>query len=335
MAQATGALTKITGLTQTALRALPAEPAAEVLYVQTLDFNDNQTIEQDATLGGGFRGELEGEEGRRDASGSAVVTLGTSIAFWLKHLIGVPATTDLGTEEAPGPYQHVFRVSAEQPMPVAQAIERDFTSRIATPGRYVRNTDVRIESAAFAFATTSPYQQVTFNLRGASKRSLPAAPMDATPADYGHAAFGLAGLSLLLDNGDTEVCVESTTMNWNNDLDTDLYCLNDGGVRHDLPEGTAQITGEGVAQFDTPALLIKAEADESLALRLTFTRGTGAGTAGNEQLVFDIPLSKFLAPTPGVTGPRGLKQNFSWRAYRLGGQEVAVSVTLKSPRAIV
>lgn len=330
MPQATGALTKHIAVTQTALRALPGVVDAEVLYVQTFDYNDAEPLEQDPTLAGGFRGEMKGERGRLDPSGTAVLTLGTSIGFWLKHLIGEPTTTGSGA-----PYTHLFQVSAAKPLPVAWAHERDYSSRIAVPGRYVRSLDVRIASASFAFQTGSPFQQATFNLRGMTRRQLPATPMDAEPTDYGHSAFALAGLTLQLDSGATQVCVESLTLNWDNDLDPDLYCLNDGGQRHDLPEGMVMVTGEGVAQFDSPALLTKAQADTSLALQIVLKRGTGAGTAGNEQLTITIPLSVLEAPTPGVTGPRGLKQPFSFRAHRAAGAELGVTVELKSPRAVI
>lgn len=328
MSQATGALTKIVAVEQTALRELPVTPDAEVLYVQTFSLADNQPLEQDPTLGGGFRGELKGERGRVDASGSAVVTLGTSIGFWLKHLVGEPTTVGAST-----PYTHTFAVGAATPLPVAVAFEIDYSARIATPGRYVRQLDNRIESAAFAFQTGSPFQQATFNLRGMSRKELPAAPVDASPTDHGHAAFTVSGMTLTIDGGSTEACVETLNLNWNNDLDTDLFCLNNGGQRHDLPEGNVIITGDGVAQFDTPALMAKAIADENLALVIVLQRGTGAGTAGNEQLTLTIPLSVIEAPTPPINGPRGLKQAFTFRAHRTGGAEVGVNFQLKSPRA--
>ncbi len=330
--QATGALTKITGFTQPAFRELPAEPDAEVLYVRTLEFADNQPLEQDPTLAGGFRGELRGQRGRIDASGTAVVTIAPSIAFWLKHLIGVPTTTG----DSPGPYTHTFVVAGgANALPAALGLERDFSNRIATPGRYVRDQDIRIESATFAFSTASPYQQATFNLRGASRKTLPAEPFDASPTDYGHAGFGVANLSLSLDGGATQACIETLNFTWNNGLDTDLYCLNDGGQRHDLPEGELVVTGDGVVQFDTPAMLAKAQNDQNLALLITLSRGNGNGAAGNESLVINIPLSVIEAPTPGVTGPRGLKQNFTFRAFRTSGSELGITAVLKCPRAII
>lgn len=331
MPQATGALTKLLGVTQSAFKEVPASPDAEILYVRTYDYAANQPLENDPTLAGGLRGNLRGERGRVDGSGSAVVTLGTSIGFWLKHLVGAPTTVGAAT-----PYTHTFQVGGgANAIPPALLIERDYSSRIATPGRYERDMDMRIESATFAFSTGSPFQQATFNLRGASLSTQPGAPVDASPTDYGHSGWGVSGLTLELDGGATQVCVETLNVTWNNDLDTDLYCLNDGGQRHDLPEGQVLVSGDGVAQFDTPALRTKALAGTDLALKVTLKRGTGAGTAGNEQLELTIPVSVIEAPAAPISGPRGLKQNFTFQAYRATGAELAVTWVLKSPRAVI
>jgi hypothetical protein len=331
MPQATGALTKLLGVTQSALKAVPASPDAEILYVRTYDYDADQPLESDPTLAGGLRGEQRGERGRVDGSGSAVLTLGTSIGFWLKHLVGAPTTVG-----AASPYTHTFQVgNGANAIPPAMLIEADYSSRIATPGRYDRDMDIRVESATFAFSTGSAFQQATFNLRGASLSTQPGAPVDASPTDYGHVGWGVSGVTLELDGGATQVCVETLNVTWNNDLDTDLYCLNDGGQRHDLPEGRAIVTGDGVAQFDSPVLRAKALAGTDLALKVTLKRGSGAGTVGNEQLELTIPVSVIKAPKPPISGPRGLKQNFTFQAYRATGAELAVTWVLKSPRAAI
>lgn len=331
MPQATGALTKLLGLTQSAFKQVPALPDAEILYLRTFDYAANQPLENDPTLAGGLRGALRGERGRVDGSGSAVVTIGTSIGFWLKHLVGQPTTVG-----AASPYTHTFAVAGgANAIPPALLIEVDYSDRIPTPGRYDRSADIRIESGTFAFSTGSPFQQATFNLRGASLSTQPEEPIDATPTDYGHVGWGISGLTLELDGGTTQVCVETLNVTWNNDLDGDLYCLNDGGQRHDLPEGQVLVSGDGVAQFDTPALRAKALAGADLALKITMRRGTGAGTTGNEQLELTIPVSVIEAPAPPVNGPRGLKQNFTFQAYRPTGSELGVTFVLKSPRAVI
>lgn len=328
---ATGAAFRLLALTQAVWGALPADPVAEVLYTSAFELTDSQPEEQDPTLGSGFRGQAAGVKGRVDVSGTASVVIGTSIGPWLKHLIGAPTTTG-----SAGAYVHTFAVgTGANALPAALMLEGDFGARIGIPGRYIRNRDVRIGSASFALSSSTTLQTATFNLVGGSKRTLPAAPVDETPQDFGHRAFALADMTLQLDGGATEVCVESWNIEWNNDLDTDLYCLNDGGQRHDLPEGQAIITGTGVAQFDTAALLAKAEAGEDLAVQVRFRRGSGNGTAGNEELTLNVPLSSFQAPTPGVTGPRGIKQNFNFTAYRPTGGEVGVTAVLKVPRATI
>ncbi|MGH8083872.1 MAG: phage tail tube protein [Lysobacter sp.] len=331
MPQATGATTKILGLTEDTFNAVPAVPDAQVLYVRTFELNYNAPREQDPTLAGGFRGQLRGVEGRSDVSGSAAVSMAPqSIGFWLKHLIGAPTTTGAG------PYVHTFAVGeGALAIPPGIMFEQDFSDRIATPGRFIDWNGNRIESAQFVFNTGAPAQVATFNIRGAGIPSTPAVTIDATPSDAGHSAWVVGNISLVLDDGALEVCIESLTLNWNNNLDTDLYCLNNGGQRHALPEGDLAITGEGVAQFDTPALMLKAFADEDLKVVVTLSRGDGLGTAGNESLAITIPLSSMSKSVPPVNGPRGLKQPFNFVAHRVGGAEIGVNMVLKNELATV
>jgi len=51
--------------------------------------------------------------------------------------------------------------------------------------------------------------------------------------------------------------------------------------------------------------------------------------------VITIPLSTIETTSPAVTGPRGIKQNFTFIAYRPAGSEVGVTAVLKSARATV
>ncbi len=329
MAQATGALTKILGLTETEFNEAPAVPDAEVLYVRTFEGADGTTREQDPTLAGGYRGQLRGVEGRAETSITAAVSLAPqSIGFWLKHLIGQPTTTG-----AAAPYTHTFRVDNDaNPLPPGIMFEQGHGTRISGAGRHIHYNGCRIGSASFAFTTTTPAQQATFNLIGASRPVLAADTVDATPNDPGHAAWSVSGITLALDDGDTEICVESLNLSWDNDLDTDLFCLNNGGQRHGLPEGQVIITGDFVAQFDTPVLLQRAFADEDLKIVLVLQKGNGSGTQGNEKLTLTIPLASTNRPIPPVNGPRGLKQNVTFVAHREGGQEIGVTAVLQSPR---
>lgn len=332
MTTATGAGTRILGVTQSEFGELPASPTAEVIYISGIQLNDEQPPESDPTLAGGLRGELEPSRGRLNVNGSANVVIGTSIGFWLKHLIGTPATT------GDGPYVHTFAVGdGAIALPAAAAFELDYGDKIAGAGRRVRSRDVRVASAAFNYSSSTAHQTATFTLMGAAPRELPETAIDQDPDDFGHAAFELAGISVVIDGGATDLCIETLTLNWDNDLDPDQYCLNNGGQRHGLDEGRVLVSGEGVAMFDTAVMVRKAIAREDLAIAITLQRGTGtgAGTSGNEKLVITVPLSKVDAPVPAINGPRGLRQNFSFRAYRPEGSEVGVTAALHVPRETI
>lgn len=196
-------------------------------------------------LAGGLR-DSRGERGRVDGGGSAVVydsiELLAGSTWWACPTVGAAAAAHLpgGRRRQRPPAGPADRTRLQQPhcyAPVATNATWTCASSRPQP-----------------FSTGSPFQQATFNLHGASLSTQPAAPIDASPTDYGHAGWGVSGVSLQLDGGATRVCVETLNVTWNNDLDTDLYCLNDGGQRHDLPEGEVLVSGDGVAQFDTPAL---------------------------------------------------------------------------------
>lgn len=325
MTQATGAKSRIIAVTETTYNEVPASPSAELMYVQTFTLKPAATREQDPTLSG-YRGQARGVLGRKEVSGQATISLAPgSIGFWLKHLFGVPTTT------GEGPYTHTF--SLANALPAGILFETDYGSAIAGAGRYIRYGGTRINQVAFQFQTSGT-PSATIDLVGSSSDATALATLDDTPTDGGHAAWGVGNISLLLDNGDTEVCLESFSPTFSNDLDTDLWCINNGGQRHDLPEGQFVVNGSGVAQFDTPALLNKALNDEDLAIQVMLSRGTGDGSANNESLVLTIPLSTIDQTAPEISGPRGLKMSFNFVAHRVSG-ELGVTAVLKNQRATV
>lgn len=326
MPQATGAKARFIAVAETTYNELPLTVDAELIYAQTYSLKPQAAREQDPTLSG-YRGQMRGTLGRVDVAGSATVSVAPqSIGFWLKNLIGSPATS--GT----GPYVHTFGLPSV--LPPGISFEVDYGAAIAAPGRYVRHHGCRISQGRFQFQTQGT-PAATFDIVGARSDATAVASFDPTPTDPGHAAWAVANLSLKLDDGATEVCLESLDFTWNNDLDTDLFCINNGGQRHDLPEGFAMLTGSFVSMFDTPALLNKALNDQDLAIEVGLTRGTGAGTAGNESLVITIPLSTLDQTAPEVSGPRGLKAPFNFVAHRAEGAELGATVVLKNQRATI
>ncbi len=328
MPQATGAKTRLIGVAETTYNVLPAAPDAELLYTQNHSIKPSASREQDPTLSG-YRGQQRGTLGRVEVAGSVTVSVAPqSLAFLLKHLIGMPVTTGA----SPGPYTHTFGLPSV--LPPGISFEVDYGPAISTPGRYVRYHGCRISQGRFQFQTQGT-PSATFDVVGARADATATESFDLTPTDPGHAAFAVADMSLVVDGGDTLACLESLDLTWSNDLDTDLWCINNGGQRHDLPEGFAIVTGNLVSQFDTPALLNKALNDQDIALAITLKRGTGDGSEGNESLVWNIPLGTLDQTAPEVSGPRGLKAPFNFIAHRAANAELGVTCVLKNQRATI
>lgn len=326
MPQATGAKARLIAVAETTYNVLPVTPDAELIYAQSYNLRPNATREQDPTLSG-YRGQMRGTLGRVDVSGSATVSVAPqSIGFWLKHLIGTPVTTGAG------PYVHTFGLPSV--LPAGVSFEIDYGPAIAAPGRYVCFHGCRINQGRFQFQTQGT-PAATFDIVGARSDATAVASIDPTPTDPGHAAWAVSNLTLQLDGGATEVCLESLDFTWSNDLDTDLYCINNGGQRHDLPEGFAILSGSFVSQFDAPALLNKALSDQDLTIEVGLKRGTGDGSAGNESLIWTIPLSTLDQTAPEVSGPRGLKAPFNFVAHRAEGAELGAKAVLKNQRATI
>lgn len=329
MGNATGALTRITAFTETDYNTPPAAPDGKLIAVQSFGLRAAEARETDPTLSG-FRGQSRSTAGRRDVSGAILVSIAPqTIGLWLAHLIGRPVTTGAG------PYTHTFAVDPNGPgaLPAGLMFETDYGVGITAPGRYVRYNGVRLNQGTFQFPSSGP-PTLSMDALGANFGAAATTPLDATPTDAGHSAWSAKQIALEFDDGALQVCMESLSLVMGNDLDADRWCVGNGGTRHDLPEGSFIVTGQSVQFFDTPALMNKALSDADAKIKVTLTRGTGLGTAGNESLVITIPLAVFEANTPAVDGPKGLKLQANFTAHR-GVGEIGVTAVLKNALATV
>ncbi len=329
MGNATGALTRIAAFTETDYDTPPVVPDGRLIAVQSFGLRAAEARETDPTLSG-FRGQSRSTAGRRDVSGTILVSIAPqTIGLWLAHVIGRPVTTGAG------PYTHTFAVdpNGAGALPAGLMFETDYGAGITAPGRYVRYNGVRINQGTFQFPSSGP-PTLSMDALGANFSAAATTPLDATLTDAGHSAWSAKQIALEFDDGALSVCMESLSVVMGNDLDADRWCVGNGGTRHDLPEGSFIVTGQAVQFFDTPALMNKALSDADAKIKVTLTRGTGLGTAGNESLVITIPLAVFEANTPAVDGPKGLKLQANFTAHR-GVGEIGVTAVLKNALATV
>jgi len=325
MAQARGTQVKVIGYTETVYNTVPGTPDGELLYVQQFGVSAAEERVADPTLSGA-RGEARTVADKRDVSGAVPVTLAPeSIGFWLKHLIGIPATSGIG------PYTHTMQVSGG--LPAGMLLEVDYGAAISAPGRFVRYSGCRIARGQFRLPATG-LQTASFDVRGAGFDATATALLDATPTDNGHSAWSAKNLSLVFDAGATAVKVESADVTWDNDLDDTTFAVGDNGTRSELSEGFAKVSGSITTFFTTAALMNKALADGNASLVITLSRGDGLGTVGNESVVITSPSLVFAAGTPAVDGPRGLKLTSAFTAFKTTG-ELAVTAVLKNARATI
>jgi len=303
--------------------------ATENVYF--VSFQPNPELEQviDMTMAGGLRGQLQPILGKKDIGGTVKTVLAPqSCVKHLAMLLGAPAITNL----AAGRNQFVFAAgSGAAAIPVGLGMEIDYGSNMATPGRFLRLAGLRYSKGTFTF-NPSGFVDASYDLIGSNWDWAQSATINATPSDFGHTGFSMF-VCTLQEGGSSYASGQQLQLTWDNDLDNSLYTINAGGVRGQLPEGMVKISGTLTALFDSQQLLTKALANTGTSLNLTFTNGTGDGSAGNDNLVINIPNLVYKLVGPTIDGPKGLMQKLAFTGFRAAGSEQAAAFTLKTPRA--
>ena len=302
----------------------PVTPSAENMYFRTCNVSGSLARLIDETISG-RRGLPRSIIGNKDVSGTIMTTLAPQSAMrWLANLIGTPVTTG-----ASPPYTHTFSLAGA--LPVGFGLEIDWGSAIATPGRFTRFSGCRIAKGSFKFGS-SGFVDASFDVRGADFDLSAVAPIDASPDDYGHAGHSMF-TAVITEGGSPIATVQELTFEWDNDLDDSQFVIGGGGKRGALDEGFAKLSGSVTALFADTSLISKGINSTDTALTLELSHGTGAGTAGNEKMTFAIPYMLYDVKTPGIEGPKGIKQQLAFNAHRNGTAEQAANVVILSARA--
>lgn len=143
-------------------------------------------------------------------------------------------------------------------------------------------------------------------------------PLDASVSDPGHTPFDGASIISVKEGGSTIAIVNSIdNLTIENGLDTSgkTYVIGGGGRRKSLPEGKTKVTGTLNALFEDTTLYRKAVRYTESSLEVIFRHGTGAGSAGNEQLKITVPELVYAPNTPVVDGPSGILVSLPFEAY--------------------
>lgn len=327
--QVRGANVRLIGTTEATYGTPSGTPTALILPFVQNNLKSDQTRDQDETISG-YRGMSRSIAGNRSVAGTVQINAAPqTIGFWLKHILGAPASTT-----ATGVTTHVFGVAFDgaAALPPGMTLEEDMGADFTAASRYVRYSGVRVAQAQFSLSPAG-FLQVTSTLTG-SAYSKNSTPLDATPTDTGHAAFSTLTAALVFGSGSLAIDATKLDFTLGNNLDEDTYVIGGNGARGDLPEGMLSVSGNVEALLKDDALLAAALADEDTSLLLTLQNGTGDGTDGNEQLQINIPALVFGVSTPTVPGPKGLRLTAPFTAHRTAG-EIGVTATLKTPIATI
>lgn len=242
----------------------------------------------------------------------------TAFAALLKHAMGSVTTTGAGD-----PYTHVIKIGD---LPVGLVIEKGFTDL----GQYFRYNGCRIAKAAFKFPKEG-HIKGTFELVGA-KETIGGASMDATPTKYPHTPF-TAFQASIQEGGGAIATVTEVEFSIDNDLDKDIgYTVGSGGLRTELPEGFAIVTGNLTALFDSLTLYNKAVNMTETSLKITLDRGVTPARS----VEFYIPELIYERKTPVVEGPKGVLVKLPFKAYFDNSTEASsLQVTIKNGLATI
>lgn len=319
MTQVSGVDVVVAAYQESTFGADPTSADGRLVYFKPpLNLSASQNmIESEIMVKG--RGLPRPSRGNIAASGTLETTLApTSIGFWLKQILGAPATTEAA------PYTHVFKPTA---LP-SFILERDFTAKIAT--KVDRFNGCKVASATFNFPQQGA-ASVSMQIEG-KRYTVSTAALDATLTDTGHVEW--SGFQGVVKRGGSQIGgVLSATVQVENEMNTDTYCFpasgETPGQRFSLSEGRARISGTIETVFNDFTLIDLAAAGTATSFSWTFTHGTGAGTAGNEQMIVEITDCEIPLTAPTIETPAGLRVSIPFMGY-LNSTELGLKITLKN-----
>ncbi len=319
MSQQQGSNVKILIDTETVFKSNPSPDAMYLPFVsESIRLNRNlissNTIRSSRDPQQPVRGNVE-------ISGDITIELAPQHGRLLKHIYGGYAAAITGEM-----YTHTYKIGS---LPVGMVIEKQFTD--IDSARYFQYNGCRVNSFRMS-AKSEGMIECTVNIMGA-KETISVNSMDATPTDLGFTPFEAFEATITKDNvalgGVTEF--EFTL---ENNLDGDNYIIDGTGERDSMPAGAAKVTGTVRAIFDSITLYNIAINNTECSLAIAFTKGTGAGSSGNEKLTITFDEVIFKPQAPIVDGPTGVMVELPFEAfYRDGTESTAARAVLLSSTA--
>ncbi|MBK8706688.1 MAG: hypothetical protein IPN33_25980 [Saprospiraceae bacterium] len=323
MAQATGAKAVIQIGEEDTYGAGHATPDGKLLYCSQFTLKKDQNMIRPKTLTSS-RGVGRSMRGNINVQGNLGVELNaenTGILF--KHLMGSVDTQRLRSLCA---YLHHWHLAL-----VGLWTQVDLGSDISGSGRYLRGFGVRISDATFNLAAEGPCD-VSFSLVGVDVTPQ-SSSYDSSPTDTGATNFSMFDAAILED-GSAIATVKPGNIKIMNNLATDTYCVGNTNKRRSAAEGQADVSGSITVLFESADMMNKALGTDSSTLKVTFSRGDGLGTAGNESIELFVQNLDYKPATPEISGPGGIELTLDFEGFK-SGSDLGLRIVTKNAVATI
>lgn len=262
-----------------------------------------------------------------------VVSVTSPDIFVCRIPLGISGTFTLGAgtikkvSAAATTYKHTIQFGGRLPSLVVEKGYSDIAQYFQYNGCVCSGMTVN--------TTPEGFQKVSFNFSG-QKETIDTSSFDAAPTALGKTSFEGFQLATIEEGGVAIANVTKVDFSIDNGLDTGQYVMGGDGLRGGLPEGLCKVTGTLEALFENTTLYAKAVAGTESSLELTWSIGTGAGTAGNESMTLTIPEMIFKQDAPVIGGDGGVLVTLPFEAYYHNGSEgVPAQIVLLSTQLAI
>lgn len=150
--------------------------------------------------------------------------------------------------------------------------------------------------------------KVSYNWMGANRTGASSSFDTGTPVDNGKRVFDAMSLAATdtKEGGSASAIIKSLSFNFDNQLDGDTFVVGGQGSRAAINSGVYSIGGKISAVFQDQTLYNKAINKTETSFDLTFKRGDGGGTDGNESMQIVTPELNLANTDPVISGPKGI-----------------------------
>lgn len=235
------------------------------------------------------------------------IPMGTTTTFTLGSGT-IKKVTAVGTTVA-----HTLKAGGNLP---SYSIEKGFLD-IATP-QYFLYKGCKVSKLGFSIGS-SGLIELSSDWMGASETVGTSSFETGTTLDSGKASFdnlGIAAADVKLGGSAIASILSIDSISLENTLDGDTFVVGGGGARGAINAGVYKVTGNIKAMFEDVATyytLAKNLTETSLDIKAT--RGTGAGTAGNESIQIVMPEIVLKPKAPAISGSKGIVQEYSFESF--------------------